>query len=148
MVGITGSNALGRIVASHRFVSDARNIVAMQQCAFCLTNETGTEFTHIANRAPGASSKLSHFLTGKTGDKLSTVLELWDAADTAFHSTTVHPSGLGPDGNACPPPPVTIARSFHDLARRALFLAAGLAFPEETAENASMIEFARTNFSH
>jgi hypothetical protein len=40
------------------------NEFALAACDACHTNETGTQFLHIKPRAIGATSQLSHFLTG------------------------------------------------------------------------------------
>jgi hypothetical protein len=134
--------------------SGTRNIIAMQQCSFCHTGETGAKFTHISNRIPntaakaGTSSVLSDFLVGKTPGKLPSIAQIWTTSNDAFSSVFVRPATTGPDGKPCPVKLPPSQRLFNDLARRALFLSAVLAFPDENPGSASAIQLARTNFSH
>jgi hypothetical protein len=45
---------------------DTRNVLAMQQCSWCHTGETGTGFAHVRNRLPQENAKLSGFLVGRS----------------------------------------------------------------------------------
>jgi hypothetical protein len=128
-----------------------RNILGMQQCSFCHTNETGTEFAHIPNRPTNLSSHLSAFLTGNPDGKINklSILQFWYAPDNVFSNLTVPYGGFGADGKPCAPRPDAPAdRSFNDLARRTWFLAGVLTFDRENSDNAYLIQLLRTNFSH
>jgi hypothetical protein len=125
-----------------------RNILALQQCTGCHTNETNTCFQHITNRLRNGSSQLSKFLVGN--NPRPTIHQL-GSTDTAavYHVTVPYEVEAGTASKACsytPAPPAD--RYFHDLGRRALFLAAVLGYKAQTPENVKIIEMFKANFSH
>ncbi len=141
-----------------------RNVLALQQCSWCHSSETGTrQFVHIANRQPRTSSALSTFLTGTklapgaTSIPLPSMEDLYyaDKADTAAvpgsYCTYVSDSIISDPRGQClkvttPPAP---NRRFNDLARRALFLAEVLLIDKDvpTAGPLLIQEF-RTQMTH
>ncbi len=123
-----------------------RNVVALQQCAYCHSDaETGTEFAHIGNHMRAQPAKLSAFLTGrKPGaapdpvekpslDQLFSASTATNAAKEKFFDvvTVTYPTWKIGAGGTCQQAMGTSDRRFHDLARRALFLAAVLAAPDQ-----------------
>jgi hypothetical protein len=44
--------------------NDARHLFSLNTCSGCHGAETGTAFTHVSNRTPGAPSRLSSYLGG------------------------------------------------------------------------------------
>jgi hypothetical protein len=103
--------------------AQTREVLAIQQCTFCHTSETGTMFQHIQNRGRGGSSQLSTFLQGHGPDTFKPSL-----IDLYNNSTSVAPKvSVGyqtfPVANCKVPAPPAV-HQFHDIARRTLFLAA------------------------
>ena len=105
-----------------------RDTLALQQCNYCHTSETGTDFAQIANRLPGANAVLSPFLIG-TGTVKPTIQQLQNAANSGI-ANPVTVNFLTYTGANCDLREVQpTTRRYHDLARRTLFLAALLASP-------------------
>jgi hypothetical protein len=125
-----------------------RNILALQQCTLCHTQETGTNFAHIQNRLPNGSSQLSKFLVGNNAHP--TIRQLWFADPAAVaHVTVPYEVEEGTTGKPCPPTPATpVDRYFHDLGRRALFLAAVLSYQDQSPDHVNFIKMLKANFSH
>jgi hypothetical protein len=103
-----------------------RNVLALQQCTRCHTLETGTVFTHLANRSPEASEVPSAFLIGKDSNPHPTLKQLYYGDESAFLSVKIDythytGSGRGPCNTATS---TSTTRRFHDVARRSLFIAA------------------------
>jgi hypothetical protein len=106
-------------------VRSRRDIVSLEQCNQCHAAETGTGFNHIKNRNAGENAVLSSFLRGN-GTLKPSLGELYFADIKVIPPVTVAYQTYGGECKTLmDAPPVT--RQFHDLARRALFLAALLA---------------------
>jgi hypothetical protein len=143
---------------------EARNIIALQQCTYCHTTETGTTFTHIGNHPRGTRPVISAFLNGGPLLEGSQVLrkptigELLNASDSKiFTSVKVTYETWLPDANgSCQQAPMVPAnnapytmRRFYDLGRRALFLASVIAAPSHySADAVTEIQKYSTDFSH
>jgi hypothetical protein len=122
-----------------------RNILSLQQCSQCHFPETETEFMHVANKHPGATSAvLSKFLTG--GDPNASYDQLSPSSASIKHVVNLNVMS-GCASRSCPT--VTVTRTFHDLGRRRLFLAAVLASgPVFNDEDRKFIEDYGVDFSH
>ena len=107
-----------------------RSVLALQQCTFCHTTETGTDFRHITNRMPGAPSRLSTFLAG-TGTTAKPKLSDLYYGTGPVRKVTLNYKEFhhAADGNCTIADPKPVVRRFHDIARRTLFLAAILTEP-------------------
>jgi hypothetical protein len=124
-----------------------RNILALQQCTGCHTKETGTCFQHITNRPTNGSAQLSKFLTGNNAQP--TIRQLWLADPAAVdHEKVPYYVEVGTSGTHCPPTTATADRYFHDLGRRALFMAAVLRYNAETPQAVEVIQGFKANFAH
>jgi hypothetical protein len=129
-----------------------RNILSLQQCSFCHSSESGTKFMHISNRSPDQNSKLSGFLTGKSGnaERLPAIDELCSKPQASYakpfrvkvHYTTTA-RGVGSKSERA-----KVIRCFNDLARRGLFLSAVLMAGDDPSERIQEINEFRTDFSH
>jgi hypothetical protein len=106
---------------------DVREVLAIQQCSRCHTTETKTRFTHMANRLAGVPSVASEFLVGKDSAKRTnlhpSLVDLYYSnPDVVWPVTVKYATYSGPQ--ACTTQGTgTVVNSFHDVARRALFLA-------------------------
>ncbi len=100
-----------------------RNILALQQCTSCHTVETQTDFMHVRNRLTTASSALSAFLVGPANNSRPLLEDLYYAQNTVL---AVDQCYIGYPGNSACTTGYRrpVHQSFHDLARRTLFLAA------------------------
>ena len=105
---------------------EVRNVLALQQCSWCHTTESGTVFQHIPNRPLHSSAVPSEFLVGKTLHPQ--LADLYYGDPKAVSSVPVqYTTYTGLAGKPCQTavsPPATVVRKFHDVARRTLFLAA------------------------
>jgi hypothetical protein len=103
-----------------------RNVLAIQQCTLCHTSESGTLFRQISNRAPGESSTLSSFLAGTGGtNPHPALLELYyaEAYPEVVRPVVVNYGDYSGNCSDNKENPRTETRYYHDIARRALFLA-------------------------
>lgn len=106
-----------------------RNVLALQQCRYCHTDESNTLFVHIQNRQPNDNSQLSGFLLGTQKyasviPQLPTIEQLYAQPEPKPILTVKIPCDVY-QGPGCTSGPIT--RRYHDLARRGLFLATVLA---------------------
>ena len=126
-----------------------RNILALQQCSYCHTSETNTDFTHVGNRlTTQTKSPLSKFLTGGSAQP---ALEQLFFGDTGLFPVQVkYQTYTAATGGSCTAPTTrTVQRNFNDLARRALFLSAVLsASKKPTKASIASIQSFATDFSH
>ena len=108
---------------------DTRNILALQQCSWCHTGETGTHFAHVQNRRPKETAKLSGFLVGKGLATIQPKLEdLYYGNPTVVFQVklTYNTYSAPPQCTTLVNPQPLLDRRFHDVARRTLFLASFL----------------------
>jgi hypothetical protein len=127
-----------------------RNALALERCSGCHAVETGTGFTHIANRAEGQSSVLSGFLVGQKENGQPqdiTLADIYLGRKVLTVSFKYPTYTLSNDGWCDHPDQKTTTRHFYDLGRRRLFLAAVLIWPEPSEAARKMIEGFRTNYS-
>ncbi|MBS1857040.1 MAG: hypothetical protein JST11_16845 [Acidobacteria bacterium] len=126
--------------------SKIRNMVSLQQCTWCHTAESGTEFVQIGRGDRDGSVVLSHFLTGAAMAK-PTIQGVY-YADCA----TVACVDVCYRGQDCSQRENKVQRRFHDLGRRLLLLTAvvsarsGGATP--SADELARITAFTTDFSH
>ena len=128
--------------------TNLRNMIALQQCTWCHTTESGTNFAHInVGKTPG-SAALSPFLIGARKDK--------PAIENLFYANcgdgTIWCTELDyyPGGDQSQPVQ-HVTRRFHDLGRRLMFLSAVLAAPPNlhTGDKAlELIQAFRSGFTH
>jgi hypothetical protein len=113
-----------------------RNVLALQQCTWCHTSETGTSFTHLQNRAPDSPSLPSAFPVGPDQTDGTTLhpslLDLYYCNAKSVSSANVsYTTYTGGFSNSCMTSSgVNETHRFHDVARRTLFLASLLAEPD------------------
>lgn len=96
----------------------ARDVLAMQQCIFCHRAETNNDFTHVKNHDGTAIQDLSCFLTGASGIVRPTFKQLADSSATCPAQVQF---SVCVSATSCAP--VKETRQFHELARRASYLA-------------------------
>jgi len=120
----------------------ARNVLSLQQCTFCHSGETGTDFMHIQNRDPGKlKAELSPFLVGK-GSRLA--LDVIKRGDANFEPRVVFNTNVAKDGPYCNGKTDKTTRKFNDLARRRLFMWVALSIPPNVKETPSqLLEYLR-----
>jgi hypothetical protein len=137
-----------------------RDILALQQCTFCHTVETGTKFQQVTNRTHDGSSTLSSFLIGNNQPK-PTLADLQDPNSPALDRFCLsYCTSSDRPAKACPMPPADSCqaaglklsgeqRYFHDLGRRMLFMAALLAAPDtpELGSPENVLQYA-TDLAH
>ena len=125
--GSTGYRNLTKGLAAPQGVcgisKETRNMLALQQCTGCHTVETGTGFKQIANRQSDQAAVLSKFLVGPAGNPKPKLQDLWRPQPGAAQSATVNYDEFG-GADCMTAGPSSATRSFHDIARRSLFLAA------------------------
>jgi hypothetical protein len=122
-----------------------RNVLALQQCSQCHRPETGVNFLHIENKLPGAKrAELSKFLKGEKID--ATYDELLPQDTDSKYKVTITVE------HACASRPCStseVVRTFHDLGRRRLFLAAVLISRRfENEADRKLIEEYAVDFAH
>jgi hypothetical protein len=109
-----------------------RDVLALQRCRGCHAKEAGAIFTQISNRPADKPSILAHFLIGNNPQP--TLKELYYATQANVFYTKVRYDtyvGTAESPTRCDQKVTKCeTRRYHDLARRALFLAALLAAPE------------------
>jgi hypothetical protein len=108
-----------------------RNVLSLQQCTFCHGAETNNDFTHVKNRLPtDRKAALSNFVQGLIEKPTFTQLKTLDPAAVFPVDLTYQTySGQGSTCSTIVATQPTQHRYFHDLGRRALFLAAILIAP-------------------
>ena len=109
-----------------------RNVLSLEQCTWCHSTETGTEFNHVPNRNPAAAAVLSKFLAGQHPLYGATLHP--DLTDLYYGNPAMvwvvkvpYQTYTGKPGAPCnvpADPKPTAVRKYHDVARRTLFLAA------------------------
>lgn len=109
-----------------------RNVLALQQCRYCHTVESQTDFQHIKNRLPMENSKISGFLLGSPGYRsdippLPTLAQLYTAESRCILTVDLCKTDPALNCKSRPIDQRNNIRRYHDLARRALFLATVLA---------------------
>jgi len=126
-----------------------RNVLALQRCSGCHAIESDTNFVHISNRTRATGSHLSKFLVGNNPQPTLQQLYYGKEADVLYVSVPylTYIDSASTPGTCDQPVQRSAQRKYHDLARRALFLAAVLAAPATPTPNplALLTEF-RTNF--
>ena len=103
-----------------------RNVLALQQCSWCHTTETKTQFAHLPNRLPQDSSVPSGFLVGKGNNLHPSLTDLYYGHENVVWPVTIPYTTYG-GPPSCQTQAANLAnavRKFHDVARRTLFLAA------------------------
>ena len=102
-----------------------RQVLALNQCRWCHATETGTTFTHIANRPANGSSQLSSFLVGPANVMRPKLEDLYNGNETVVKKVSVSYEKFSTKGCTTM---VHVDKGsvskFHDIARRTLFLAA------------------------
>ena len=110
----------------------ARDTLAIQQCIYCHAAETHNNFTHLTTRGADNVAHLSCFLAGNSQTVRPTFAQLTqgDPATCTVNLTFSAPAGVNCDGVAlttpCAAGAIVETRTYHELARRALFMAAEL----------------------
>jgi hypothetical protein len=147
------TNSMSTLVGVCAANAETRKILALQQCSFCHSAESGTAFVHIANRLPAQNSRLSGFLLGGAAQNAPVLPDL-DALYAGDPSTVFTvPISYQTYTGASPPCVTPVAsnttRRFNDFARRALFLSAVLLAPDDPdpASIATINAFG-TNYAH
>jgi hypothetical protein len=128
----------------------ARKVLALQQCSNCHGAETNNQgFFHVANRYPqSTAAKLSPFLTGGSAAKPS-VDDLNNLDSGAYYKPRIDVTW--PGGGDCPPATTHVDRSYNDIARRSLYLAAVLVNDSATPPDSGMTNIIRSygpNMTH
>ncbi len=102
----------------------ARDVLALQQCTGCHTVESNTNFAQIHNRKENESSVLSEFLIGK-GAVHPRLVDLYYGNQNIVTTLSIrYTNYVGSPPCMTQNPNNVSQRTFHDLARRTLFLAA------------------------
>lgn len=103
-----------------------RSVLGLQQCTLCHTTETGVQFAQIPNRLPKDASVPSGFLVGKSRVIHPSLVDLYYGTESDIWSVDInYQSYVDPIRGLCETPKASeVKRKFHDVARRALFLAA------------------------
>ncbi len=124
-----------------------RNTLALVRCTGCHFRETNTAFTHISNRTVDGKSELSGFLKGNVDDPTVAAIYLSDPSQM-FTADVTYETFKNP-GNCAERMKKTINRSYYDLGRRRMFLAAVLnASPTEGQAEADKIQAFSADFAH
>jgi hypothetical protein len=123
----------------------ARNLLALRQCTWCHTRETGTNFRHVSRDPTSGSITLSDYLTSGLDSsshrrKRPTIEGLYEASIDSVAPLQV-PFQWGTT-------PETSTRSFSDLARRRGFLSALInSTPMDTSSLQAILAF-QQDFAH